>query len=109
MLSFLNQAIAERIASYGYIAIFAIISLESAGVPLPGEMTLIAASCAGSDDALDIRLVIATAAGAAILGDNIGYWLGRTLGRRVVLKWGHWIGLDQRKLDLDGVFLLAPW
>ena len=74
---------------------------------MPGEMTLIAASVyAGSDDALDVRLVIATAAGAAILGDNIGYWLGRTLGCRVVLKWRHWIGLDQRKLDLGEYLFL---
>lgn len=108
MLYSLNHAIAESIASYGYIAIFAIILLESAGAPLPGETTLVAASVyAGSHGALDIRLVIATAAGAAILGDNIGYWLGRTLGRRAVLKWGHWIGLDQRKLDLGEYLFLC--
>jgi len=50
--------------------------------------------------------VIATAAGATILGDNIGYWIGRTLGRKVLLKWRIWIGLDQRKLDLGEYLFL---
>jgi membrane protein DedA with SNARE-associated domain len=104
----LNLAAAlEPIPSYGYLAIFTIIILESAGVPLPGETTLVAASIyAGSHHALDIRLVIATAATAAILGDNIGYWVGRTLGRKAVQKWGPWIGLDQRKLDLGECLFL---
>jgi membrane protein DedA with SNARE-associated domain len=104
-----NTIVSEALASYGYIAIFAIILLESAGVPLPGETTLIAASIyAGSNDTLDIRLIIATAAGATILGDNIGYWVGRSFARAAVLKWGGWIGWDQRKLDL-GEFLFLRY
>src|SRR4030081_407339 len=81
-MSFLNQTtLDELIASYGYIAIFGIILLESAGIPLPGETILIAAAIyAGSHDSLDIRWIIATAAAAAILGDNIGYWGGVKLG-----------------------------
>ena len=87
---------------YGYIAIFGIILLESAGIPFPGETILIGAAIyAGSHDTLDIRLIIAAAAGAAILGGNIGYWLCRTLGRKALLRWGYLIGLDQRKLDLS--------
>src|SRR5258708_36741396 len=107
-MSFLNEATVDGLsASYGYIAIFGIILLESAAIPLPGETILIAAAVyAGSHDTLDIRLIIATAAGAAILGDNIGYWLGRELGRKGVLRWGHLIGLDQRKLDLGGDLFL---
>lgn len=74
---------------------------------MPGETTLVAASVyAGSHHGLDIRWIIATAVGAAILGDNIGYWVGRTLGRKVLLKWGNWIGLDQRKLDLGEYLFL---
>ena len=107
-MSFLNQTtVDELIASYGYIAIFGIILLESAGIPLPGETILIGAAVyAGSHQMLDLRLIIATAAGAAILGDNIGYWLGRTLGRKALLRWGRLIGLDQRKLDLGEYLFL---
>lgn len=107
MLSLLKHATDELIASYGYIAIFTIILLESAGVPLPGETTLVAASVyAGAHRGLDIRWVIASAAGAAMLGDNVGYWVGRTLGRNMLLRWGVWIGLDQRKLDLGEYLFL---
>lgn len=107
-MSFLDPATVDGlIASYGYTAIFAIILLESAGIPLPGETILVGAAVyTGSHDALDIRLIIATAAGAAILGDNIGYWLGRKLGRKALLRWGHLIGLDQRKLDLGEYLFL---
>jgi membrane protein DedA with SNARE-associated domain len=95
------------IASYGYIAIFGIIMLESAGIPLPGETILVAAAIyAGSHDSLDIRWIIATAAAAAILGDNIGYWVGLKLGRKVLLRWGYLVGLDQRKLDLGEYLFL---
>lgn len=108
LASFLNQAsVDDLVGSYGYLAIFVIILLESAGIPLPGETTLVAAAVyAGSHDTLDIRWVIATAAAAAVVGDNVGYWLGRTLGRTLVLRWGAWIGLGQRKLDLGEYLFL---
>jgi membrane protein DedA with SNARE-associated domain len=107
-MSFLNHTIVhELIASYGYIAIFGIILLESSGIPLPGETILVAAAIyAGSHHMLDIRLIITTAAAAAIVGDNIGYWLGLTLGRKALLRWGHLIGLDRRKLDLGEYLFL---
>src|ERR1700730_7173693 len=106
-MSFLNQiTVDELIASYGYIAIFGIILLESAGIPLPGETILIGAAIyAGSHHMLDIRLIIATAAAAAILGDNIGYWIGLKLGRKVLLRWGHLIGLDHLRHGGKIVFL----
>ena len=91
----------ELVSSYGYIAIFCIILLESAGIPLPGETILIAgAVLAGSGQGLEIYAVIATAAVAAILGDNVGYWVGRRWGLALLLRYGHLIHLDERKLKL---------
>jgi membrane protein DedA with SNARE-associated domain len=73
--------------------------LDSAGIPLPAETILISASLyTGTTGARDIRFVIAAA--AAILGDNIGFWVGRTFGQRLLSRWGHLIGLDERKLKL---------
>ena len=97
-----DPALAERLlATYGYAAIFAMVMLESAGIPLPGETILISASIyTGTTGALDIRFVIAAAAAGAILGDNIGFWVGRTFGQRLLSRWGHLIGLDERKLKL---------
>jgi membrane protein DedA with SNARE-associated domain len=66
---------------YGLIALFIVVMLESGGAPLPGETALVAAAVYASTGHMDIVEVIVVAAVAAIVGDNIGYWLGRTLGR----------------------------
>ena len=73
---------------YGLLALFVIVMLESGGVPLPGETALIAAGVFASRGRLDITAVIAVAALAAIVGDNLGYWIGRTGGRRLLERWG---------------------
>jgi membrane protein DedA with SNARE-associated domain len=73
---------------YGLIALFLIVMLESGGVPLPGETALIAGGVYASSGKLDIVAVIAVAAIAAIVGDNLGYWIGRTGGRRLLERSG---------------------
>jgi membrane protein DedA with SNARE-associated domain len=72
---------------YGLIALFLIVMLESAGVPLPGETALVAAGVFASQGDLNIVEVIAVAAAAAIIGDNMGYWIGRTGGRKLLERW----------------------
>jgi membrane protein DedA with SNARE-associated domain len=72
---------------YGLIALFLIVMLESGGVPLPGETALIAGGVYASSGELDVVAVIAVAAAAAIVGDNLGYWVGRTGGRRLLERW----------------------
>jgi len=95
------------VVEYGYLAITIIIMMESAGIPLPGETTLVAAAVyAGTEHTLDIRLVIVAAAAGAIIGDNIGFWVGRELGNAALSRWGHIIGLDERKRKL-GQYLFA--
>lgn len=73
---------------YGLPAVFFGVLLESAGVPVPGETMLIAASVLAAQGDLSLTLVIAVAAVAAIIGDNVGYWLGRAAGRRLLRRWG---------------------
>ena len=69
------------VQAYGYYAVFVLIALESMGVPLPGETGLIAAAIyAGSTHHLNVVALAAVAAAAAIIGDNAGYWIGRTGG-----------------------------
>ena len=72
---------------YGLAALFLIVMLESSGVPLPGETALVAAGVFAQRGNLNIASVIAVAAVAAIVGDNIGYWIGRTGGRSVIERW----------------------
>jgi membrane protein DedA with SNARE-associated domain len=73
---------------YGLIALFLVVMLESGGLPLPGETALVAAAIFASQGKLNIVEVIAVAAAAAIIGDNLGYWVGRTGGRRVLERFG---------------------
>jgi membrane protein DedA with SNARE-associated domain len=77
------------------------IALESMGVPVPGETALVAAALyAGKTQALNIWVLIAFASAGAILGDNIGYWIGREIGFRVLLRYGSYIGLTERRIKL---------
>lgn len=69
---------------YGLVFVFGIVCLESAGLWLPGETALIAAGVYASKGHLSIGGVVAVAAIGAIIGDNIGYWLGREGGRRLL-------------------------
>lgn len=95
------------LANYGYVAIFIVVMLESAGLPLPGETILVSAAVfAGNKHSLDIRYVIVAAAGGAIFGDNIGFWVGREFGTALLSRWGYLIGLDERKRKL-GQYLFA--
>ena len=86
------------VAAYGYYALALVVAGESAGVPLPGETMLVTASIyAGTTHGLDIRLVIVVAAVAAIVGDNLGFFVGRRYGEAVLRRFGPGIGLDERK------------
>jgi membrane protein DedA with SNARE-associated domain len=73
--------VTHLIENYGLFFLFGIICLESAGLWLPGETALIAAGVYASKGHLSITAIIVVATVAAIIGDNIGYWLGREVGR----------------------------
>ncbi len=71
----------QLIKTAGYPLLFVLVMSESSGVPIPGETALIAAAVLASQGKLEIVLVIAIAAAGAIVGDNIGYVIGRNGGR----------------------------
>jgi membrane protein DedA with SNARE-associated domain len=73
----------EVSSKLGYL-LPALIGLESMGIPSPGETALILAAVMASQGKLEIELVLAIAAASAILGDNVGYWIGRTGGRKLL-------------------------
>src|SRR5206468_5657823 len=96
MFEFLHHAITQ----YGYFAVFVIVALESAGVPLPGETALVTAAIFAGQGALNIEAVIGCAAVAAILGDNMGYWVGREFGFPLLYRYGHVLPIDEGKLKV---------
>ena len=96
----------DLVTSYGYWAVAGVVALESMGIPLPGEAVLIMASVyAGAHDG-NITLVIAAAAAGAIIGDNIGYVLGREFGYRLLLRFGSYLGLTESRVKLGQYLFL---
>ncbi len=95
------------LSHYGYWAVFVLVGLENAGIPLPGEIILISAAIvAGTTHQMEIGLVIAAAALGGVLGANLGYWLGREFGFRLLLRYGRVIGLGERQLKLGQYLFL---
>jgi membrane protein DedA with SNARE-associated domain len=72
----------------GYPILFVLIAIETMGIPVPGETALLTAGIVASRGHLDITVVIAVAAAAAITGDNVGFAIGRRFGRRLLLAPG---------------------
>ncbi|MGI8845304.1 MAG: DedA family protein [Thermoleophilaceae bacterium] len=77
-------------SNLGYLALALLVGGESMGVPLPGETALITAAILAQDGSLQIEVVIAIAAAAAIVGDNLGYLIGRRFGRTLLTRPGRW-------------------
>src|SRR5207248_7578808 len=93
--------------TYGYWAVLVFVAIESTGIPFPGEtMLLIAAIYAGTTHRLSIPLVIGAAASGAIIGDNIGFWIGREGGYRLLRRYGRYIRLEERRLKLGQYLFL---
>ncbi len=90
----------QFVAEYGYFAIFLLVALESAGVPMPGETALVSAAVFAGRGDFHIGLVIACAAAAAILGDNAGYWVGREFGFPLIYRYGRYIRVDEGRLKV---------
>ena len=89
----------ELVESYGYPLLFLLVMAESSGIPIPGETSLIAAGVFASQGKLQIEIVIAVAALAAIVGDNIGYVIGKRGGRWILERPGRFY--KQRHMVLE--------
>ena len=93
--------ISHLISSYGYVAVFLVVGIESLGIPLPGETALIAAGIvAGKSHSPSPFAIWGVGAAGAIIGDNIGFLIGDKGGYRLVRRYGHNIRLDQVKLKV---------
>ncbi len=79
----------KLLLDYGLVILFAFVAVESAGVPIPGETVLITAAVLARPEHHNYSLVsvIVVAAAAAIVGDNVGYLLGRYGGRKLISRW----------------------
>lgn len=89
----------QFVRDYGVIAVSVLLALESLGAPLPGETVLIFGSVLAGRGEMSLPALLIFAWAGSVLGDNIGYLLGRKLGRAAVSRYGARIGLTATRFD----------
>src|SRR6202047_1126460 len=105
----LSDALIGLIPIYGPWIIFGIVAFESTGVPLPGETILVAAALPAATNAqINIVVAVLAAATSAIVGDCMGYMVGRRLGMPFLRRYGRYIRLDEDRL-LIGRYLFFQY
>jgi membrane protein DedA with SNARE-associated domain len=93
--------LADLISTHGYWVVAAVIMLESMGVPLPGETMLVTAAIfAGTTHQLNILWVIAAAVSGAVVGDNLGFWIGQRFGVALLHNYGHLLRITPQRIRL---------
>ncbi len=93
--------LAGLVQHHGFWVVGTVIFFESMGLPLPGESLLIAAAIyAATTGEITIEHVVLASAVGAVLGDNVGYLIGRQIGPPVLARYGPRLGLtlDRQKL-----------
>jgi membrane protein DedA with SNARE-associated domain len=94
------QTLQQALRILGYPAVTLFLLVECAGVPFPGETILLLASFyAGIGHELQIPVIIVCAAFGAIMGDNLGYYIGRTGGQAWLKRCGRYLFLKPRHFD----------
>lgn len=93
------DGVAPILDRWGYLAIAVILGVESFGVPAPGQTIMVAASIYAGAGQMNIFAVAAVSFAAAVLGDNIGYWIGLRGGRKIVHRWGKYIFVTPERLE----------
>jgi membrane protein DedA with SNARE-associated domain len=89
---------------WGYLGVGLFLFLEDFGVPVPGETMLIAAALYAGTGHLNVWLVAVVGFAAAVLGDNIGYVIGRKGGRRLIERFGRYVFVTPTRLDRAEAF-----
>jgi membrane protein DedA with SNARE-associated domain len=93
------HGVAPILDRWGYLAVAGVIGVESFGVPAPGQTIMVAAAIYAGAGRLNVFAVGAIAFVAAVLGDNVGYWIGVRGGRRLVHRFGKYILITPERLD----------
>lgn len=91
------EFIGPYLEEYGYPVLFLVVLLESFGLPAPGQTLLIMAAMLAAAGHFNLWVVLVTVFFAAVIGDCIGWFLGRRGGRRIILRYGRWVGLNRRR------------
>lgn len=99
-MEFVSSWIIEHIETFGYLAIFVLMALESANIPIPSEITLPFAGFLVSRQQLDFHLAAFMGAIGCLFGSMVSYGLGKWLGRTFLERYGAWFGMGSVQIAL---------
>ena len=92
------QWLLDLFARYGYAVVFGGVFLENTGLPVPGETMLLAGAALAHTSGLSLIVVVFVAIAGATLGDNLGFFIGRHGGRRLLERFGGHVGMTRPRL-----------
>jgi membrane protein DedA with SNARE-associated domain len=102
--AWLVSTLTSLISTYGYLAVFILMTAESALIPIPSEVTMVFAGVLAGLGVLNIWLVIFIGAFGNLIGSLLAFWLGRRMGegwiRMAIKKWGKWLLIHENDFDL---------
>ena len=98
LLHIIIDFLVETISSLGYIGIFTLMFLESTFFPFPSEVVMIPAGYLAYKGDMNIYIVLLMGILGSLSGSLLNYYLSRTLGRKLLLKYGHYIWFEEDKL-----------
>ena len=101
------DVINDWVRQYGYVLVAVFLTVEAAGVPIPGESALVTAAAFAGRGTMHIVGVIIVASIGTIAGGHIGYWLGVRGGAKLVTTHGRWVGLSYDGPVVSGYAALA--
>jgi membrane protein DedA with SNARE-associated domain len=93
------QTLQQFLGQWGYPVVFVFVMIESLGIPFPGETMLLLGAFFAASGHLSIYGVIAAAAAGAIIGDNLGYWIGHKGGRPLLQRYGKYVFVKEERLN----------
>lgn len=101
---FFVENLTNLIEQFGYLAVFALMTAESALIPIPSEVTMPFAGFLAGRGLLDFWLVVVVGAFANLAGSLLAYWLGYSKGeewtRVAIRKWGKWLLIKEKEFDI---------
>jgi membrane protein DedA with SNARE-associated domain len=105
LLAILDSFVTEEIARYGYVAIFVLMVLESACIPIPSEVTmlfggaLVSASFLAPEQQLGFWPVVLAGTAGNVVGSWLAYWAGSIGGRPLIDRWGRYLLIRPHEVD----------
>ena len=91
--------LSELLQHWGYVAIFVVVVLGNVGLPVPEETVLVLAGYLVREGVLRLPLTLSVGVLSAAAGDNVGYWIGRRLGRPTIERYGARVGITRDRLE----------